>query len=293
MNIEKFLSRLLNFGDDWEVKDIFVNNELKEIDIFIEYTSPIGIFPSTKEVCKVYDYKGSRRLRHLNIFEYKTYINARIPRVINDKLEVNIVELSWADSRVSYTYSFEDSVIDTLKLSKNQTGTANYFDISFDKVHRIMQRGVNRGLSRRKLVRKQEVKEQAILKNSKYIFLKDKHKWTDKQINTFEEINLINLATSQAWHLKENFKGIYQQETKSDCLKYFEKWYKNTLDTNIKPMIKVADTILNHLKGVVNSAVNPITNSIAENLNSQIQVIKSVARGYANFKGYRNAILFF
>ncbi len=58
-------------------------------------------------------------------------------------------------------------------------------------------------------------------------------------------------------------------------------------------MIKVADTILKHLKGVVNSPLTSITNSIAENLNSQIQVIKSVARGFANFNAYRNAILFF
>ena len=58
-------------------------------------------------------------------------------------------------------------------------------------------------------------------------------------------------------------------------------------------MIKVADTMLKHLKGIVNAAVTDITNSIAENLNAQIQVVKSIARGYANANSYRNAILFF
>jgi len=393
MQKEEFITRSLNFGDDWKVTDIRVNTDFKEIDIFLEYTKPTGLFPKTNEVCKIYDYMNSRRLRHLDIFEYKTFINASVPRVINEKSEINSIGLSWADSRVSYTYLFEDKVIETILLSKNQTRTADYFDISFDKVHRIMQRAVNRGLTRRKLdgiyalsideksfkeghnyltilsdpinkcvldiiegrktddvnelitntlnpqqlnkielvtmdmwepfmtaveaampqaniahdkfhtakylnkgvddVRKQEVKEQEILKNSKYIFLKDKSKWTAKQRNTFEEINQINLTTSQAWHLKENFKGIYEQVTHTTCLNYFEQWYKNTLNTNIKPMIKVADTILKHLKGVVNSALTPITNSIAENLNSKIQVIKSVARGFANFNAYRNAILFF
>jgi len=393
MQKEEFITRLLNFGDDWKITDIRVNTEFKEIDIFLEYIKSTGLYPRTNEECKIYDYMNSRRLRHLDIFEYKTFINARVPRVINDKSEINSIELSWADSRVSYTYLFEDKIIETLLLSKNQTKTSDYFDISFDKVHRIMQRAVNRGLTRRKLdgiyalsideksfkeghnyltilsdpinkcvldiiegrktddacelitstlstnqlskielvtmdmwapfmsaveeimpqaniahdkfhtakylnkgvddVRKQEVKEQEILKNSKYIFLKDKSKWTAQQSKTFEEINQINLTTSQAWHLKENFKGIYEQGTQTACLKYFEQWYKNTLEANIKPMIKVADTILKHLKGVVNSALTSITNSIAENLNSQIQVIKSVARGFANFNAYRNAILFF
>ena len=351
MQRDKLITHLLNLGDAWKVQDIIVNTAFKEIDFFLEYIKPTGICPTTKKVCKIYDYKDIRRLRHLDVFEYKTFINARIPRVINDKSEVNNIELSWADSRVSYTYLFEDKIIETLQLSKNQTRTADYFDISFDKVHRIMQRAVNRGIARRKLsgiyalsideksfktghkyltilsdpinkcvldiiegrktdnanelitntlstqqlseielitmdmwkpfmkaaqetmpqadiahdkfhtakylnkgvddVRKQEVKEQVILINSKYIFLKDKSKWTDKQSKTFEQINQINLTTSQAWHLKENFKGIYEQGTKQACLKYFEEWYKNTLDTNIKPMIKVADTILKHLKGVV------------------------------------------
>jgi transposase len=58
-------------------------------------------------------------------------------------------------------------------------------------------------------------------------------------------------------------------------------------------MIKVADTMLKHLKGIVNAAVSDVTNSIAENLNAQIQVVKSIARGFANANAYRNAILFF
>jgi len=58
-------------------------------------------------------------------------------------------------------------------------------------------------------------------------------------------------------------------------------------------MIQAADTILNHLEGVVNDALTGITNSSSENINAQIQVIKTVGRGYANVNSYRNAILFY
>ncbi len=53
-------------------------------------------------------------------------------------------------------------------------------------------------------------------------------------------------------------------------------------------MITVADTIHNYIEGVV---VTTMSNSIAENINGKIQVIKAVARGYKNIKGYRNTIL--
>jgi transposase len=389
----EFLNRLLNFGSDWEIKDIIVNENFKEIDIFIEYSKSTGICPSSKEESTIYDFRTSRRFRHLDLFEYKTFINARIPRVINKKKEVNSIEISWAGERVSYTYLFESKVIDALKMSKNQTKTADFFDTTFDIVHGIMERAVVRGLDRRKLdgisaisldeksikngqnyitilsdpvnkcvldiiegrkktdteelltwtispsqlnninlvtmdmwrpymkaveeiipqadiahdkfhtskylnkavddVRKKEVKNEEILKKTKYIFLKNKESWTELQVLKFKEINQVNLVTSKAWHLKENFKGIYQQGRKELCLDYFKQWYLNTLETGIKQMIKVADTMLKHLKGVVNSAVTHITNSMAENLNSQIQVVKSIGRGFANVNGYRNSILFF
>lgn len=393
MESKDFINRLLHLGEGWEISDILVNENFKEIDIFIKYTNPTGVCPKTNTESKIYDFRATRRFRHLDVFEYKTYLNARIPRVINNKSEVNTIELSWAGERVSYTYLFEYRVIDALKMSKNQTKTADFLDTTFDIVHGIMQRAVARGIERRELeviralgldeksfsggqkyftvlsdpikkcvldiiegrkiedteelltwtlspqqldkvwfvtmdmwkpymkaveevipqadilhdkfhtakylnkavdgVRKEEVKKHVILKSTKYMFLKNKKKWTDAQTLKFKEINQINLTTSKAWQIKENFKGIYNQTSKQSCLTYFEEWYKDTLKIGIKQMIKVADTMLKHLKGIINSAVYELTNSVAENLNSQIQVVKSVARGFANVNAYRNAVLFF
>ena len=387
------LRNILRLGEGWAVTDVNVNSISKEVDIYIEYTKTTGCFPSTNKEFKIYDFKSTRRFRHLDLFEYKTFINARLPRVRNDKHEVKTIELSWAGERLNYTHLFENRVIEMLLISKNQTKTADYFDTSYDIIHGIMERAVQRGLERRELsgihaisideksfgngqkyltvlsdpinkcvldiiegrkvedteelltwtlspkqlddiwivsmdmwkpymlsveeiipqadivhdkfhvakylnkavdqVRKLEVKKQEILKNTKYIFLKNKDSWTEAQTLKFKEIDQINLATAQAWQIKENFNGIYRQGRKQHCLNYFEQWYTDTLEKGIKPMIKVADTMLKHLKGIVNAAVTDITNSIAENLNAQIQVVKSIARGFANVGAYRNAILFF
>lgn len=393
MDETALIGQILNLGEGWVVQDMIVNKSMKEVDIFIEYTKSTGCFSGTKSEFKIYDFKQSRRFRHLDIFEYKTYLNARLPRIKNDNSEIKIIELCWAGERLNYTYLFENRVIELLQISKNQTKTADYFNTTYDIVHGIMERAVARGLKRRDLngiraisldeksigngqkyisvlsdpinkcvldiiegrkvedteelltwtlspkqldniwivsmdmwkpyllaveeiipqadivhdkfhiakylnkavddVRKEEIKEQEVLKKTKYLFLKNKENWTEYQTIKFEEINQINLATSHAWQIKENFKGIYEQGNKQLCINYFEQWYKDVIEKNIKPMIKVADTMLKHIKGIVNAAVTDITNSIAENLNAQIQVVKSIARGYANANSYRNAILFF
>lgn len=391
--IEESLKEILDLGEFWTIQDIKVDRTIKEIDIFVEYCSTTGYFPESKESLKIYDYGKSRRIRHLDILDYKCFLNARIPRVKHETKGVRNISLKWVDERVSFSYLFESRVIEALLMSKNQTKTAEFFDTSFDVIHSIMIRGVERGLLRRNLdgvqavsldeksfsnghnyltilsdpidkrvldiiegrkvedaeelltwtlspkqceniklitmdmwkpymkaaneilpqaaiihdkfhtakylnkgvdeVRKIEVRNEQALKKTKYLHLKDPKGWSNEEALKFREIDAINLKTSKAWRIKENFKEIYTIGNWYVCKDFFEEWYKNVLESELKPMIKVADTILRHIKGVLNSAMHSISNSSAENLNSQIQIVKSVARGFANFKGYQNAILFF
>ena len=393
MENKNLIESLLNFGNNWKVNDIQLNHSFKEVDIIIEYIGKKGVCPTTKETCNIYDFRPIRRLRHLDIFDYKTFINVRIPRVKNKKSQISTIDLDWADKRVSYTYLFEGIVIKLLLASKNQSKTAEFFDISFDIIHSIMCRAVKRGMLSRNTagvlaicldeksiksghkyvtvlsdpinqrvldivegrdedstsglitwtihpdelenvqlavmdmwkpymnsvketllnaeivhdkfhiakylndgmdqVRRAEVKQELCLKKTKYIFLKNPDKWTYSQSVKFDEIKRINTKTSRAWEIKENFKGFYEQTNINQCLSFFKKWYEDVLLSGIKNMIKVADTILNHLEGVVNASLKGITNSYAENLNSQIQVVKTVGRGFANADNYRNSILFY
>jgi transposase len=161
-------------------------------------------------------------------------------------------------------------------------------EIVHDKFH--ISKYLNKGVDE---TRKQEVKQNDALKKTKHIFLKNPNKLSYNERMKFEELSAINLVTSKAWAFKENFKAIYFSWTREEIITTFKKWYLQVLEADIKPMIKVADTLLRHLKGIVNAALTTITNSAAETMNSKIQVIKSVARGFKNIQGYRNSILFF
>ena len=58
-------------------------------------------------------------------------------------------------------------------------------------------------------------------------------------------------------------------------------------------MKKVARTLKAHLEGLLNYFKYPITNAVAEALNSRIQAIKANARGFRSFANYRTRILFY
>ncbi|HKL15721.1 MAG TPA: transposase, partial [Balneolaceae bacterium] len=56
---------------------------------------------------------------------------------------------------------------------------------------------------------------------------------------------------------------------------------------------KVAKMCQTHLMGILNYINYPITNSRAEQVNSKIQQVKSISKGYRNFGNFRTAILFY
>lgn len=387
------LNKILNFGQGWKVEGFRINKTTKEIDIDLEYVDKTCFYSKEEPTCSIYDLSRTRRIRHLDLFDYKSFLNFRTPRAKLSNGNVRKVPLDFTDQRVSFTFDFEIKVIQTLEMCQNQNKTAKYLNTSFEVVHNIMKRAVSRGLVRRELddvktlsldeksfsnghqyftvlsdpinkrvldiiegrkledthellhktltknqlekidwvtmdmwkayissaeellpnanivhdnfhivrylnkavddVRKSEVKANEVLKNTKYMFLKNKENWTQNQELQFEQVNQINLKTADAWRMKENFKEIYAFWNPKQCIHFFEQWYTNVIDSDIKPMINVAGTLLNHLKGIINAAISKLSNGIAENINGKIQILKSIGRGFKNIDGYRNSILFF
>jgi hypothetical protein len=64
---------------------------------------------------------------------------------------------------------------------------------------------LNKGIDE---VRKKEVKETPILKNSKYLMLKNSERLSDKERARYMEIETKNLRISKAWKMREFYGDI-------------------------------------------------------------------------------------
>jgi len=109
---EQFFDLLLNFGDEWQVKRVYVNTKLEEVDVFIEYIGIKAEDPDTIELCNIYDHAPSRRWRHLDTMQFKTFINSSIPRITSKEGKVKTINVPWADAHERHTYMFERLAID-------------------------------------------------------------------------------------------------------------------------------------------------------------------------------------
>jgi len=289
----------------------------------------------------IYDFRKARSWCHLDLWQYQTYLTARIPRYKDNFGKCKSVSVPWTDTCSRLSIFLEKTLI-TLESTKSQSKTAFLMGLSFDQVHLLMRKSVSRSLSsrissefyehlsidekcvgrghkyvsilsdattgkvidlvagrdsqsatklcnsltfeqRRRVstvcadmwppyisavanyfpaakhcfdnfhlvgylskavdkVRRSEVKKFYELKNSKYLFLKDKSNFTDTQRLKFDSILRSNYRASIAWRVKENFRSIQFKQDRVAAIQMYELWHKDALSVDIKEITDVVST---------------------------------------------------
>jgi transposase len=107
--------------------------------------------------------------------------------------------------------------------------------------------------------------------------------------------NLVaaDYKTAEAWVVKENLRHLWTMQTVAEATSYGLNWAKAAIATGIKPVIQVANLVVNHIDQIANYAKHRISTGKAEGINSIVMAIKRAARGYRTWKSFRIAILFF
>lgn len=148
-------------------------------------------------------------------------------------------------------------------------------EIVFDKFHII--KIINEAVDD---VRKEEVKTNPLLKDSKYVFLKNQDNYTEKQKAKYEEIKLSqqNIKTFKAMRIREAFQQIYMNTNPQEFESLLWQWYFWATHCRIPQIREVARTIRKHWTGIINWAKNNINNGILEGFNSLFQAAKAKKR---------------
>lgn len=110
MRSEDLFAMALQLEQPWLIKNIEMlidSSAGKELHIYLDF--PVGsTFKNSKgSNCKVYD-TSNRIWQHLNFFEHKCYLHARLPRLIdpNDK-SIETSTVNWARANSGFTLLFE------------------------------------------------------------------------------------------------------------------------------------------------------------------------------------------
>lgn len=187
-------------------------------------------------------------------------------------------------------------------LAQHKGNTSNITDVSCDMSPAFIK-GVKDNLPEAKFhiikiineavdqVRRMAVKENPLLKGTRYIFLKNDTSLTQTQRDKKAALQLstLNIKLFRALRLRETFQQIYAAQTEDDFEMLLKKWYFWATHSRLEPMKKAAKTIKNHWDGILQWKKSQINNGILEGLNSVVQAAKKKARGY-KFKHFRTIV---
>jgi transposase len=397
-NLDEHYAQLLGLGSPWEVIDVDLNLEGSKVCIRLEHPNGTPVVcPACGGDCVIADRAPKRRWRHLDTMGFSTTLEAAVPRALCPKCGVKTITVPWAAKSSRFTQMFEAFALIVIGACGCIEKAADLLGIGWDAVQSIMERGVERGLERRKLekidyvgideksfkkghsyvsllndlkggrvlevvkerttqstddlwltldepVRKQ-IKAVALdmwepfikstwenastalvvhdkfhiaaylgkavdqvrrsehktlmsagddtLKGSRQLWLFNPENLTDARWMEFEKLLKMDLKCAQAWSMKENLRHLWDYTYAGNAKKFFGRWLEWVRKSGEAPMKKVAEMLLRHLPEILNYFAHRITNAVSEGLNSKIQSIKLMARGFRGFKNYRVRILFF
>ena len=148
MRDKDLYAQILGIKSPWHVSGVDLNVPEGEVSVQVEQKKGVmSCCPNCGKESPGYDSR-TRRWRHLDTCQYKTILVADVPRVKCEEHGVVTVSVPWAEPNSGFTAMFEALVIDWLK-EASTLGVSRLMGLSWNAIDGIMQRAVERGLSRR------------------------------------------------------------------------------------------------------------------------------------------------
>ena len=130
------------------------------------------------------------------------------------------------------------------------------------------------------------------LKGARHLFLYAEENVPEEKRSRLRELLRGNLRSGRAWAWKESLRDLWSYSTEGWARRFFGDWYAGAIRSRLEPVKKVARMLKSRLDNIVSYCRYPITNGVAEGLNSKIMTIKRKACGFANREHFKIAIYF-
>ena len=170
-SLNSHYSLLLGLQTPWKVTEVSLEMEKSRVVIKVSHDSKKVACPDCGMVSPQRDCAPSRRWRHLDTMNFETIIEALVPRCNCADCGVKTAAVPWAGKHSRLTLMFEAFAIEVLQMAKSLEAGRLLLELSWDAAHAIMERAVERGLSRRDIseVENIGIDEKSFLKGHNYL----------------------------------------------------------------------------------------------------------------------------
>ena len=157
--------------------------------------------------------------------------------------------------------------------------------VTYDRFHVMML--MNRAVD---AVRRREVKENAALQGSCYLWRKNPETLRASERERLWRIQALDTKTGRAYQIKLALQRVWTYKMREEAEAYLKRWFFWATHSRLQPVIDVAWTIRRHWRGVLNFVTSRFTTGVVEGLNSKIKTAMKRAYGFKAFRYLRTII---
>ena len=169
--------------------------------------------------------------------------------------------------------------------------------VVYDKFH-VIQNVVEACDRVRKLESRSNAGKRDLLERTRWMWLKNRVNWTEKEAQKWESMALERCVTGMAYEMRLVLQGIYQWKDVGEARKLFGNWcawvqaMRERTGELLEPMARAARMIEGDLEGILAHWTQGLTTAYMEGLNSLFSAVKRKARGYRTVE-YMTSMLYF
>lgn len=171
MRDKDLYATILGIQSPWKVIDVDLRAKEEEVIVRLEHDRSEELrCPECRRACPGYDTRR-RRWRHLDTCQFRTIVEAEVPRVDCPDHQVRQIVVPWAEPGSAFTALMEALIIDWAQETANVSAVSRRMGLTWDEIDGVVQRAVKRGLDRRKLeaIERIGVDETAFQKRHEYV----------------------------------------------------------------------------------------------------------------------------
>lgn len=86
---------LLPVQDGWELNRLELDEKNLEVNVYLDYTPKT--YGKEGVIYSLYDGRAERKWRHIDLWQYKTFIHCKLPRYVDESGKAKTVDVPWAD----------------------------------------------------------------------------------------------------------------------------------------------------------------------------------------------------
>jgi transposase len=165
--------------------------------------------------------------------------------------------------------------------------------IVFDRFHIVSHMGKAIDTVRRQEHRALMAEGDETLKGTKHLWLYKEENVPEPKRSLFDRLKSMNLKVGRAWAVGDSLRCLWTYLREGQARRFFRRWFYWASHSRLQPVVKVAQMLRRHIDNIVTYCRHPITNGVAEGLNSKIMTIKRRACGFRNKHHFKTAVYFY